>query len=158
MKVKHTLQPFFFEGARVLILGTIPSPKSRETGFYYGHPQNRFWKILCAVFDEELPKTIDEKKNFLIKYKIALWDVLSCCDIEGASDASIKQPVANPISEYVEKYRIEKIFTTGNTAQKYLVKLCGVEGICLPSPSPANCAISFDKLVDAYSKIKLYVK
>jgi len=102
----------------------------------------------------DTPQTIEPKKEFLLKHKIALWDVLESCDISGASDASIKKPIANNVAAAIEGTRIKRIYTTGKTANQLLKKLCGIEGRCLPSPSPANCAVSFDRLVEEYGIIK----
>ncbi len=153
-RVKHVLEPFIFAEAKVLILGTMPSPRSRELGFYYGHPQNRFWKALSAVFGEEKPCSVEEMKAFLFNRKIALWDVLAECDINGADDASIKNAVVNDINGAVKGTKIKEVFTTGKKARDLLYKLAGMESVCLPSPSPANCAVSLERLVVEYKKIK----
>ena len=157
-RVTHTIDPFIFKEARVLILGTMPSPKSREQGFYYGHPQNRFWKVLAAVFEEAEPVSVNERKDFLLRHGIALWDVLCSCDISGASDSSILNPVPNDILGAIAGTDIKAVFTTGKTARKLLKKLVGKEGILLPSPSPANCAKSIEALIEEYSEIKSYLK
>ncbi len=152
----HELRPFLFDGAEVLILGTFPSPKSRETGFYYGHPQNRFWKVMAEVFACGPLDSIDKKQAFLYEHKIALWDVLASCEIEGASDASIRSAVANDIPAALARLGLgeERVFATGKTAHAYLLKLCGINARLLPSPSPANCAVKFSELVLAYSAVK----
>lgn len=154
--INHTLEPFVFPETRVLILGTMPSPKSRETGFYYGHPSNRFWKVMSKLFNVEL-NSIEDKKIFLRNERIGLWDVLKRCEITGASDASIKSPEANDIEGILKTTQIGEIFTTGKTAHSLLLKLTGIDSVCLPSPSPANCAISFDKLLEAYSAVKSFL-
>ena len=155
--VSHEFPAVYDRGSRVLLLGSIPSPKSREVGFYYGHPQNRFWKVLAAVLGEPLPETIPHKKAMLKKHHIALWDVLESCTIVGASDTSIEDAVPNKISELVKATRVERIFCTGATAHKLYQKYCaadvGMDAVKLPSTSPANCAVSFEKLVEAYRKI-----
>ena len=155
--VSHEFPAVYDRGSRVLLLGSIPSPKSREVGFYYGHPQNRFWKVLAAVLGEPLPETIPQKKAMLKKHYIALWDVLESCTIVGASDTSIEDAVPNKISELVKATRVERIFCTGATAHRLYQKYCaadvGIDAVKLPSTSPANCAVSFEKLVEAYRKI-----
>ena len=155
--VSHEFPAVYDRGSRVLLLGSIPSPKSREVGFYYGHPQNRFWKVLAAVLGESVPETIPQKKAMLKKHRIALWDVLESCTIVGASDTSIEDAVPNKISELVKATRVERIFCTGATAHKLYQKYCaadvGIDAVKLPSTSPANCAVSFEKLVEAYRKI-----
>ena len=155
--VTHEFPALYDRNSRVLLLGSIPSPKSREQGFYYGHPQNRFWKVLAAVLGESVPETIPQKKAMLKKHHIALWDVLESCTIVGASDTSIEDVVPNKISELVQATHVERIFCTGATAHKLFQKYCaqdaGMDAEKLPSTSPANCAVSFEKLEDAYRKI-----
>ena len=155
--VTHEFPTLFDADSEVLILGSIPSPRSREQGFYYGHPQNRFWKVMAAVLKEPLPETIDEKKAMLLKHHIALWDSLEECDIAGASDSSIKNPVPTDIPALLKKTKIQKIFTTGAAAQKYYIKyqlpLTGIPAVKLPSTSPANCAVKTEALVKEYSAI-----
>ena len=155
--VTHEFPPLFDADSEVLILGSIPSPRSREQGFYYGHPQNRFWKVMAAVLEEPLPETIGEKKAMLLKHHIALWDSLEGCDIAGASDSSIKNPVPTDIPALLKKTKIQKIFTTGAAAQKYYDKyqlpLTGIPAVKLPSTSPANCAVKTETLVKEYSAI-----
>ena len=152
-RVEHGFPPFIYKEAKILILGSFPSPVSRETGFYYGHPRNRFWSVLANVYREKVPETIDEKKLFLKRHSIALWDVVSSCDIVGASDSSIFGVIPNDISAAICGTDIKRIFVTGKTAGKLLKKYVGIEGEELPSPSPANCAVSFEKLVETYEKI-----
>ncbi len=158
--VTHTLVPVFDNTSRVLILGTIPSPKSRENGFYYGHPQNRFWRILAAIFEQPLPQTNEEKEALARTNHIALWDVLAACSIDGASDSSIRNPVPNDMSLILGAADIDAIFTTGKKAKalydRYCYPLTGREAICLPSPSPANCGCSLEKLIGAYRVILEY--
>ena len=146
--VEHTLSPIYDKNSKVLILGTMPSPKSREVGFYYGHPQNRFWKVLADIFNEESLTTIEEKITFLHRHQLALWDVLQSCEIQGADDASIKNPIPND-------------FTTGKKATDLYMKHCypktNIPAIGLPSSSPANRRISYEKLKEEYSKILEYL-
>lgn len=156
MFVLHELPPVYDENSRVLILGTLPSPLSRKVRFYYGNPQNRFWATLAGVYEEEMPTTNDEKITFLLRHRIALWDVIAACDIEGAADSSIKNPVPNDFSVILDYANIKQIFTTGKTAFKYFKKFTGMDSVCLPSPSPANCAVSLPELVKAYGRIRLF--
>lgn len=160
--VTHEFDAFFDKDSRVLILGTIPSPKSREQGFYYGHPQNRFWKVLADVLGEEFPQTVEERKVFLKRNHIALWDVLESCEIKGASDVSIRNARPNDMNRILQAADIRAIFTTGAKAAQLYKKLCfpeyGVEAVRLPSTSPANCGCSYEKLREAYSQICDYVR
>lgn len=152
--VTHEFPAVYDRNSRVLLLGSIPSPKSREVGFYYGHPQNRFWKVLAQVLGETVPETIPQKKAILKKHHVALWDVLESCTIVGASDTSIEDVVPNKIGELVKRSKVSRIFCTGATAhklyQKYCAKDVGIDAERLPSTSPANCAVSLEKLVEAY--------
>lgn len=152
--IVHKIEPVFDEKSQVLMLGTIPSPKSREQGFYYGHPQNRFWKVLAAVLDTEVPQTIPKKKQLLLTHHIALWDVLASCTIAGASDASIRDPKPNDIAQLCTAAPIKKIFCTGAKATQLYRKLCEPEVHLpceqLPSTSPANAAMKLPDLVEIY--------
>lgn len=154
--VLHTLDPIFFSDSEILILGTMPSPKSREKKFYYAHPQNRFWKALAGAFGEPIPTDTHQCTLLLKKHKIALWDVLESCDIHGASDASIRNPVPNDIASIIRYTYIHKIYTTGTTAYKLYNKLIKPqikkEAILLPSPSPANARMSLENLIDEYKQ------
>jgi hypoxanthine-DNA glycosylase len=158
MQVFHTIAPVFDQNSKILILGSFPSVKSRENGFFYGHPQNRFWKILSALFEDDLPQTNDEKRAFLLRHRVALWDVIASCEIRGSSDQSIKNAVPNDLSVILKEANIQHIFTNGGTAtrlyRQYLEKQIGIEAIPLPSGSPANAAWSLDALVDAWRVIK----
>lgn len=154
----HPIEPIFDENSKVLILGSFPSVKSREEGFFYGHRQNRFWRVVSSVFESETPVTIKEKKKFLLQNKIALWDVIASCDIEGSSDSSIKNVSANDLTIILNKANIENIFVNGKTAEKYYNryikdKIC-CEAICLPSTSPANAAWSMERLIEAWGIIR----
>lgn len=159
--VTHEFGAFFDEESRVLILGTIPSPKSREQGFYYGHPQNRFWKVLADVLDKKTPQTVEERQIFLKENHIALWDVLESCEIKGASDVSIRNARPNDMNRILQAADIRAIFATGAKAAQLYKKLCfpecGVEAVRLPSTSPANCGCSDEKLREAYSQICKYL-
>lgn len=153
----HSIEPVFDAESRVLILGTMPSPKSREVQFYYGHPQNRFWRVLAAVLGEEVPQSVPEKKAMLLRHQIALWDVLAECEITGASDSSIRNPVANDLSVILGHAPVQAVFTTGATAWKLYTRLqkphTGIEAVRLPSTSPANCAVKMEALTEAYKAI-----
>ena len=153
----HSIEPVFDTESRVLILGTMPSPKSREVQFYYGHPQNRFWRVLAAVLGEEVPRSVPEKKAMLLRHRIALWDVLAECEITGASDSSIRNPVANDLSVILGHAPVQAVFTTGATAWKLYTRLqkphTEIEAVRLPSTSPANCAVKMEALTEAYKAI-----
>ncbi len=159
MKVKHELPPIYNEHSEVLILGSLPSVKSREEKFYYAHPKNRFWKTLSAIFEEEIGNTIEEKKEFLYRNHIALFDVIKSCEIENSSDTSIKNVVPNNLKTIIKQSQIKFIFTTGRKAydlyQKYCFPKTKIEAIYLPSTSPANCPKNIETtLVDSYQQIK----
>ena len=157
--VTHEIQPVFDSRSRVLLLGTMPSPASREQGFYYGHPQNRFWRVLAAIFDEPVPRTIEEKRDMLLRHHIALWDVLASCEIEGASDASIRDAQPNDLARIFDAADIRAVFATGTKAGELYRKLIeptlGVPCTTLPSTSPANAKMKLADLVDAYGKALL---
>lgn len=155
----HPINPHFDKNSRILILGSFPSVKSREIGFFYGHKQNRFWKVLSLVFGESEPLTIDEKKKFLYRNQVALWDVIASCDIEGSADTSIKNVTPNDLSVILCNSKVEKIFVNGKTAEKYYNKYIKdklkITAICLPSTSPANAVKKLDELVAEWSIIKI---
>lgn len=159
--LSHTIPPFFDGESKVLILGTFPSPKSREYGFFYGHPQNRFWRVLAALFAEDVPQSNEKKENLLREHHLALWDVLASCTITGASDTSIKDPVPNNLRPILAAADIQAIFTTGAKAQslyrKYIEPEIKRPAIALPSTSPANCAMSLERLVGEYRCILDYL-
>ena len=152
--VVHNIEPIFDTNSQVLLLGTMPSPKSREQGFFYGHPQNRFWKVLAALFDEPTPETTEEKKDLCLRHHIALWDVLASCDIKGASDASITNVRPNDLSRILSTAPIKAIFTTGIKAGQLYRKLCepsvGIPCTVLPSTSPANSRVRLPELCAVY--------
>lgn len=153
--IQHTIPPFYDENSTLLILGSFPSVASRESGFYYGHKQNRFWRVLAGVLGEEVPQSIEEKKSMLRRHHIALWDVIAQCDIVGSSDSSIKNVTVNRLSDVIEASKIEKIFLNGRKAQQlynqYLRDKYG-EAIYLPSTSAANAAISTEGLCLIWSE------
>lgn len=154
--IEHDIEPVFDEDSRVLMLGTMPSPRSREQGFFYGHPQNRFWKVIAAVLNEPLPESINEKKQLLCAHHIALWDVLASCEINGASDASIRDPRPNDLRRILDQAAIEKIFCTGAKAAQLYRKFCepelGIPCEQLPSTSPANASVRTPDLITIYGK------
>lgn len=156
-KQLHNIEPVYDKDSRILILGSFPSVKSREAIFFYAHPQNRFWKILAALFNEEEPINEKQKRDFLHRNHIALWDVIQSCEITGSSDSSIRVLKVNDVSKILKKTKIEKIFVNGKTAEKnykkYLEKELDTAAICLPSSSPANAAYSLDKLIECWKII-----
>lgn len=157
--VEHPIRPVYDKNSRILILGSFPSVKSREANFFYGHPQNRFWKVLAVVFETEVPVTVDEKREFLLAHGVAVWDVIKSCDIVGSSDSSIKNVVPNDLREILNNADIRQIFVNGKTAEqfykKYIEKEIGRKATCLPSTSPANAAWNVEKLVVEWKQILL---
>ena len=156
--VSHDFEPVFDENSKVLILGTFPSVKSRENQFYYGHPQNRFWKVIAGLTESKVPQTIEEKKKLLLEHGIAIWDVIESCDIIGSSDSSIKNVVPADIERVVANSKIQNIYANGGTAkqlyEKYSQKKTGREIIGLPSTSPANAAYSLERLLECWQEVK----
>lgn len=156
--VSHDFEPVFDENSKVLILGTFPSVKSRENQFYYGHPQNRFWKVIAGLTESEVPQTIEEKKKLLLEHGIAIWDVIESCDIIGSSDSSIKNVVPADIERVAANSKIQNIYANGGTAkklyEKYSQKKTGREIIGLPSTSPANAAYSLERLLECWQEVK----
>lgn len=159
--IQHPFEPVYDSKSKVLILGSLPSPKSRELGFYYGHPQNRFWKVLAHIFGETIPITIEEKRIFLLKHHIALWDVIQSCQIKGASDSSITSVKVNDIASLLKKTNIKYIITTGKKAEALYQKYCfchtNIVSFCFPSTSPANCIMKEIQLIEIYSQIKKWI-
>ncbi len=157
--IKHPFGAVYAPDSRILILGSFPSVKSREQNFFYGHPQNRFWRVAAAVFGDEVPESIEDKKAFLLKNKIALWDVIASCEITGSADSSIKNAQVNDFSQILSAAKIEKIFVNGKTAEKlynkYAYPAVKIPCICLPSTSPANAVWSLERLIGEWSKIRL---
>ncbi len=155
----HPIPPLYDNDSQILILGSFPSVRSREEGFFYGHPQNRFWKVTSSVYGEDTPQTVTEKKSFLFRNHIALWDVIGSCDIEGSSDSSIRNVSANDLSVILDHADIRNIYVNGQTAYKYYrrysEKETGRPAICLPSTSPANAAWSLERLTTAWNCIKI---
>lgn len=159
--VKHPLDPVFDERSRVLVLGSFPSPKSREIGFNYGHPQNRFWRVMAALFDEPLADTNERRRDQVLRHHIALWDVVASCAIEGASDTSIRDVVPNDFARILDAAPVEAVFCTGAKAAELYAHYCeadtGIACVKLPSTSPANAATSFESLVEAYSALLVHL-
>ena len=155
--LEHPFDPLYDENSRVLILGSFPSVKSREQAFFYGHPQNRFWRLLALLFGEPVPQSIPEKCALCRKHRIALWDVIASCEIVGSSDSSIKNAKANDISAILSAAPIERIFVNGKTAAKlydrYILPQIGRPAVCLPSTSPANAAWNMERLYEAWKII-----
>lgn len=157
--IEHPIEPVFDQNSRILILGSFPSVKSREVNFFYGHPQNRFWKVIAVVYGEKTPNSIEEKKSFLLRNRIAVWDVIKSCDIEGSADSSIKNVVPNDLNRILNQAEIEHIFLNGKKAEqlykKYMEKEIDRKAECLPSTSPANAAWSFERLEEEWKRILL---
>lgn len=154
--IVHGFAPVFDQNSRVLILGTLPSVKSREGQFYYHHPQNRFWRVMAALTKEPLPQTIAEKKKLLHRHGIAIWDVIQSCDIIGSSDSSIKNVTPADVKRILDHAPIEAIFANGGKAQELYARYCeanvGRPAIRLPSTSPANAACSLEKLIQLWGQ------
>lgn len=159
--VEHGFGPVYDKESRILILGSFPSVKSIEQAFYYGHPRNRFWKVLAAMADTEVPQTIEEKKGWMHLHHVAVYDVIEACDIEGSSDSSIRNVTPADIRTIIAESNISYIFTDGKLAGKlyrrYQAKTCDLPMTELPSTSPANAAYSLDKLIAAWQDIKVYL-
>ncbi len=147
--LSHPFGPFYSKDSKILILGSFPSPKSRESDFYYGHKENRFWKILSFLFDEKLPLSVLEKKEFLKKNKIALYDAIFSLNIKGASDASIRKAKPTNLSVVLDNSEVRHIFCNGKTAYQYCLKsdTKGLPVTLLPSSSSANASYSLDALI-----------
>lgn len=155
--ITHPIPPVYDSRSRILILGSFPSVKSREAGFFYGHPQNRFWRVLAAVYDDALPMTVDDKKAFLLRHGVALWDVIASCEIRGSADSSIRDVVPNDLSVILNAAPVERVFVNGKTAERYYRQYAepatGRAAVCLPSTSPANAAWTLDALIRAWRVI-----
>ncbi len=156
--IVHPFPPLYDENSKTLILGSFPSVKSREAMFFYGHPQNRFWKVIAALYDEEIPQSIDEKKKLILSHNLALWDSIQSCTITGSSDSSVKDVVPNDLSMIINNSRVDRIFCNGALSHKMYMKfifpLTNIKAIKLPSTSPANAAFSLERLIDEWEVIK----
>ena len=156
--ITHNFSPVFDGNSEILILGSLPSVKSREKAFYYGHPQNRFWRVLASIYRTEVPDSIEGKTGLLLTNRIALWDVISSCDIRGSSDSSIRNVVPTDLNRIIKDANIRHIYANGKTAaalyNKYQFKKTGVSITTLPSTSPANAVWTFERLCEAWKIIK----
>ncbi len=154
--VEHPFGPLFSDESRVLILGSFPSVRSRAVNFFYGHPQNRFWPMLAAVFDVPVPVTTEEKKILVLTHRLALWDVIASCDIAASSDASVRNAVPTDIRRITDHAPIIRVLTNGALSTKlyrrYLEPVTGIAPTPMPSTSPANAACSWERLLDAWKK------
>ncbi|MDE6404506.1 MAG: DNA-deoxyinosine glycosylase [Lachnospiraceae bacterium] len=154
----HTIDPLYDGHSRVLILGSFPSVKSREQQFFYGHKQNRFWRVMAEVLGCPVPENVEQKKEMLLSNHIAVWDVIASCEITGSSDASIRDVTPNDLSRILNHADIRAIYTNGGKAQqlyrKYMFPVNGREAVSLPSTSPANAGYSLEKLVEAWRIIR----
>ena len=150
----HTIAPVYDARSRVLILGSFPSVKSREAAFFYGHPQNRFWRVLSALTGAPVPQSIPEKQALLLNHGIALWDTIASCEITGSSDSSIRNVTPNDLTPILQTAKIRKIYCNGTASwrlyQKYLLPQTKLPAQKLPSTSPANAAWTLPRLVDAW--------
>lgn len=153
----HPIPPLYNEHSRILILGSFPSVKSREAMFFYGHLQNRFWRLLALLFDEETPSTVDEKRMLALRHNIAMWDVIHSCTITGSSDSSIRDVVPNDLSVILDNSSVERIYCNGALSykmyMKYIYPSTGIKAYKLPSTSPANAAYSMDRLAKEWRRI-----
>ena len=156
IRMKHEIAPVFDGNSRILILGSFPSEASRKAGFFYGHPHNRFWRVLSRVLGDDTGNCTEEKKAFLYKHHIALWDVIASCTVTGSSDASIRDAVPNDITPIINSADIKAVYLNGKLANKLYEKYikCDIPHICLPSTSPANASYSLDRLVEEWSVIR----
>ena len=156
-KISHTFEPVYDKESKILILGSFPSVKSRESKFYYGHPQNRFWRVIAKITNRKEPMTIEEKKELLLSNHIAIWDVIESCTIQGSSDSSIKDVVVNDFSDILQNSSIQRIYVNGNKAyelyHRYAEENTGMKAVKLPSTSPANAAWNLDRLYEIWKQI-----
>ena len=159
--IVHPFGPLFDENSTVLILGSLPSVKSREQNFFYGHPQNRFWPLLAALFGEAAPQSVEEKRALALRNHVALWDTIYSCDIVGSSDSSIRSVVPTDLRPILAASGVKRIFCNGRTSglyyKKHQEKVLHIEATVLPSTSPANAAWTMDRLMDAWRVILEYV-
>lgn len=155
--VKHPIPPTYDSSSRILILGSFPSVKSREEGYFYAHPQNRFWKLLSALFEESCPQSLDEKRDFLLRRHIALWDVIASCEISGSADSSIAKAEPNDIRRLLAETEIRAVYVNGRTAdrlyRKYIEPMTSLPAHYLPSTSPANAAWKLQDLLASWNCI-----
>ena len=156
MRLQHTIAPLYDKRSRILILGSFPSVKSRESGFFYGHPQNRYWRVLANLWGEPVPQTVEQKRDFLLRHHIAAWDVIADCEITGSSDASIRDATPNDLSPIFAAADIRAVFVNGGTAARLYQKHMKEYPPCivLPSTSPANAAWGMERLCQAWRVVK----
>lgn len=151
----HSISPIYNKNSKILILGSFPSVSSREEGFFYAHPQNRFWRLIAALFGASVPQGINEKRELLLAHGIALWDVIASCDLTGSADGTIRNVTPNDMTEILRTASLRAVFLNGKTAaryyDRYLRQSVGLDAIVLPSTSPANAAYSFEALRAAWS-------
>ena len=152
--IVHPIAPTYDADSEILILGSFPSVKSREMGFYYGHPRNRFWRVMAALYGEETPMSVDERRAFLLRNRVAAWDVIASCTITGSSDSSIRDVVPNDLRPILAGSKVTRVFVNGKTAERmyarYTEPVLGIAAVCLPSTSPANAAWSLQELIDTW--------
>ena len=155
-RLLHPFGPLFSENSHILILGSFPSVKSREQQFFYGHPQNRFWKVIAAIYEQPVPQTIKDKKTLILNNGLALWDTIGSCTITGSSDASIRGASPNDLNIILDNCDIQKICCNGKKSYELYCKLIspatGRDAVCLPSTSPANAAWSLDRLTETWKR------
>lgn len=161
MEYEHIVHPFgpmYNEESRILVLGSLPSVKSREQAFFYGHPQNRYWPMIAAIFGETAPQTIEEKRALAMRHGIAMWDTIYSCDIKGSSDSSIRNVEPTDLMQIIQASKVEHVIcngkTSGNYYHRYQEKITGIPALVLPSTSPANAAWKMDRLIEAWSVIR----
>ena len=156
--IQHPFGPLFSENSRVLILGSFPSVKSREQNFFYGHPQNRFWRVIAAVTGQPVPETVPEKRQLILAQRLALWDSIASCEITGSSDASIRNVQVNDLRVILDHCDIRQIYCNGKKSHelycRYIEKQTGRPAVCLPSTSPANARWTLDRLIEAWAVIQ----
>jgi len=157
VRAEHNIPPVFDENSRVLILGSFPSVKSREQEFFYAHPRNRFWRVAASAAGCAVPRTVEEKKSFLLRNHIALWDVIASCDISGSSDSSIRNVTANDIKSIIDNSRVSAVYANGTTAyrlyNRFVYPALGINAVLLPSTSPANARMTEEELISEWKKI-----
>ena len=155
--IVHPIPPTFDADSEILILGSFPSARSREMGFYYGHPRNRFWTVMAALYGEDVPVGVDARRSFLLRNRVAAWDVIGSCTIAGSSDSSIRDVTANDLRPILSGSRVQRIFVNGKTAAKmyrrYAQPVIGIDAVCLPSTSPANASYSLERLISEWKAI-----
>ena len=154
----HPFPPLYSKDSKVLILGSFPSVKSRQAMFFYGHPQNRFWKLIAALFEEPVPQSIEEKKRLILSHGLALWDSIASCDIKGSSDASITNAQPTDLSEILNNSQVKRIYCNGSRSfevyNRFQLPRLGIEAVKLPSTSPANAAYSLERLMKEWARIR----